>query len=231
MEQKKILLAEDETALAHIVRDSLQERGFQVLLCYNGRDALGLYRAHCPHLLVLDVAMPLMDGFEVAKTIRTKDPYIPIVFLTAKSQAKDVVAGFELGANDYLKKPFSMEELIVRIRVHLSKQGILQATRVGVQESYHFGDFVFTPHKNRLEYGLEKQQLTSRESAVLKLLCKHQQQVIAHQVILQEIWGSDSVFNARSLDVFISKLRKYLSRDPSVQILNVRGVGYKLVHD
>ena len=230
MEQKKVLLAEDETTLAHIVRDSLEERGFEVILCGNGLDALRLYKDRRPHIIILDIAMPIMDGFEVAKSVRKKDLQIPIIFLTAKSQPKDVVAGFELGANDYLKKPFSMEELIVRIQVHLEKHGILQYRGSNMQQTFHFGDFIFNPHKHSLEYGLHKRQLTSRESAILDILCKHEQHVIEHHVILQEIWGSDSVFNARSLDVFISKLRKYLSKDPSVQILNVRGVGYKLVY-
>ena len=230
MEPNKVLLAEDETTLAHIVRDSLEERGYDVLLCSNGRDALQLYRTAKPHILILDIMMPLMDGFAVAQEIRKDDQQIPIIFLTAKSQPKDVVAGFEIGGNDYLKKPFSMEELIVRVRFQLSKHGVPTVKAPSTNEVFKFGDFSFLPHRNILAYGVHEKQLTSRESEVLKMLCRHQQQVIAHATLLNEIWGDDHFFNARSLDVFISKLRKHLSNDPSVQIINVRGVGYKLVY-
>lgn len=230
METITILLAEDELALAHIIRESLEERSYKVIHSSNGRDALQQYKDSKPNILILDIMMPLMDGFAVAKTIRKNDKLTPIIFLTAKSQPKDVVAGFELGANDYLKKPFSIEELIVRIQVQLSKHGVLNLKTSPKNESYEFGEFTFLPRKNTLEHGLHIKQLTSRESEVLKLLCQNHQRVIEHTIILKEIWGNDNIFNARSLDVFISKLRKHLSNDPSVQIINVRGVGYKLVH-
>lgn len=230
MEAATVLLAEDELALAHIVCENLEERGYNVILCANGRDALERYKDAKPNILVLDIMMPLMDGFAVAKAIRKDDQKTPIIFLTAKSQPKDVVAGFELGANDYLKKPFSIEELIIRIQVQLSKHGILKSKDTLKNESFRFGEFTFLPRKNTLEYGVLIKQLTSRESEVLKLLCQNHQRVIAHTVILKEIWGNDNIFTARSLDVFISKLRRHLSNDPSVQIINVRGVGYKLVH-
>lgn len=230
MESITVLLAEDELSLSHIIRESLEERNYKVILCSNGRDALQQYKEFKPNILVLDIMMPLMDGFAVAKAIRKNDQQTPIIFLTAKSQPKDVVAGFELGANDYLKKPFSIEELIVRIQVQLSKHGILKSKRTVENESYQFGEFIFLPRKNLLEYGVQVKQLTSRESEILKLLCQNHQQLIEHGVILKRIWGNDNFFNARSLDVFISKLRKHLANDPSVQIINIRGVGYKLVY-
>ncbi len=145
-----VLLAEDETALAHIVRESLEERGFKVTLCDNGELALKQYEKQKPDILVLDIMMPIIDGFAVAKQIRKHDTNTPILFLTAKSQAKDVVAGFEIGANDYLKKPFSMEELIVRIQVQLSKRGILEITEQHVTTEFNIGKFVFISHKNIL---------------------------------------------------------------------------------
>jgi len=230
MEPTTVLLAEDELALAHIVRESLEERGFKVTVCANGQIALNQYNLIKPDILVLDIMMPLMDGFEVARQIRLKDRQTPIIFLTARAQAKDVVAGFELGANDYLKKPFSIEELIVRIQVQVSKKGILEAKPSAEKETFKFGDFIFQPHKNVLENGVHSKTLTSRESEILALLCQNQQQVFDRDELLKKLWGNDSFFNARSLDVFISKLRKYLSTDPSVQIINVRGVGYKLVY-
>jgi DNA-binding response OmpR family regulator len=226
----KVLLAEDETSLAHIVRESLEEREYKVILCPNGKVALEQYEAQKPDILVLDVMMPLMDGFEVARKVRANDRQTPIIFLTAKSQSKDVVAGFELGANDYLKKPFSIEELIVRIQVQLSREGVLATKQVSETDVYQFGEFVFRPRKNVIEQGINLTQLTSRESDLLKMLCQNHQQVVKRPDILEKIWGGDSFFNARSLDVFITKLRKHLAGDPSVQVINVRGVGYKLVY-
>lgn len=226
----KVLLAEDETALAHIVRESLEERDYKVILCPNGKIALEQYEAQQPDILVLDVMMPLMDGFEVAQKIRANDRQTPIIFLTAKSQSKDVVAGFELGANDYLKKPFSIEELIIRIQVQLSKEGVLNPKSINETDVFQFGEFVFHPRKNLVEQGINVMQLTSRESELLKILCQNYQQVVKRDFILQTLWGNDSFFNARSLDVFITKLRKLLTKDPAVQIINVRGVGYKLVY-
>ncbi len=229
MSNSLVLLAEDELSLAHIVRESLYERGFQVVLCANGEVALKKYKEMKPDILVLDVMMPIKDGFTVAKEIRQSDKNIPIIFLTAKSQVKDVVEGFELGANDYLKKPFSVEELIIRIQVQLSKNGLLQV-ETPLLEVYQFGDYVFNPRKNLLNYGNHAKALTSRESEILNLLFIHKQEVLSKSVLLTKLWGSDSFFNARSLDVFITKLRKKLMNDPSVRIINVRGIGYKLVY-
>ena len=229
MEDFTVLLAEDEISLAHIVRESLEERNFKVILCFNGEIALKQYVELKPDIVVLDIMMPFMDGFTVAKNIRAKDDQTPIIFLTAKSQAKDVVAGFELGANDYIKKPFSVEELIIRIQVHLSKRGILETKVATIKKEFVIGEFVFLPHKNIIVQGVIVTQLTSRESDVLNILCQNQQQTVPKGVMLNALWGSDSFFNARSLDVFISKLRKHLSADINVQILNIRGIGFKLV--
>ncbi|RZK43173.1 MAG: response regulator transcription factor [Pedobacter sp.] len=230
MEDFTVLLAEDETSLAHIVRESLEERGFKVILCANGKIALNAYSASKPDILVLDIMMPLLDGFAVAKQIRSIDQTTPIIFLTAKSQAKDVVAGFELGANDYLKKPFSIEELIVRIQVQLSKRGILERDNRLLISEFKIGKFVFVPTRNVIIDDVETIRLTSRESEILKMLFQNQQQIVPKGLILNTIWGNDSFFNARSLDVFISKLRKHLSTDMTVQVINVRGVGFKLVY-
>jgi len=224
-----VLLAEDETALAHIVRESLEERGYKVILCANGEIALKLYSESKPDIVVLDIMMPLIDGFTVAKQIRLKDQQTPIVFLTAKSQTKDVITGFELGANDYLKKPFSIEELIVRIQVQLSKRGILETNNQLTVVEFRIGKFVFIPNRNSIVDDVKTYRLTSRESEILKILIQNQQQIVPKEMILNALWGNDSFFNARSLDVFISKLRKHLSTDIAVQIINVRGVGFKLV--
>lgn len=231
MDQPKatILLAEDETSLAHIVRESLEERGYKVIVCANGEIAIQKFEATRPNLVVLDIMMPKMDGYAVAKKIRSIDEYTPIIFLTAKTQVKDVVAGFEHGANDYLKKPFSIEELIVRIQVQLSKKGTLETKKATV-DRIKIAGFNFYPTRHQLEKDGVVRTLTARESDVLKYLYQSKQDVADRSSMLKQLWGNDNFFNARSLDVFIAKLRKYLSADANVKIINVRGIGYKLVY-
>jgi DNA-binding response OmpR family regulator len=229
MTKTKVLLAEDEVALAHIVRESLEDQGFDVTLCFDGVQAFLKYEELKPDILALDVMMPKMDGFELAKKIREKDQTVPIIFLTARSQPKDVVAGFESGANDYLKKPFSVEELIVRIKVLLSHNRLLYKPKNNKSESFTIGNITFNPTKNIIQQGVNSWPLTARESDILKLLCQNQHETIQRKTILKNVWGDDSFFNARSLDVFITKLRRHLQADPNVQIINIRGVGYKLV--
>jgi len=230
MDKIRILLAEDELALAHIVRESLEQQNFEVTLCSNGEQAFQKYLENKPDILALDVMMPKMDGFEVAKNIRVKDKTTPIIFLTAKSQPKDVVEGFESGANDYLKKPFSVEELIVRVKVLLSSNRLLERPKTNkANEMLAIGNIVFNPTKNTIQQGINTWQLTSRESDILALLCSHEQEMIPRKTLLKNVWGDDNFFNARSLDVYITKLRRRLEADPAIQIINIRGVGYKLV--
>lgn len=220
-----ILLAEDEPALGLIIKESLETRNFKVLLCENGEKALDAYHEQQPELLVLDVMMPKKDGFTVAKEVRSIDDTIPIIFLTAKSQTKDVVEGFSIGGNDYLKKPFSMEELIVRINNLLNRKEIQKTSK-----ELEIGQYRFDFPKQILQFNnAEKVQLTHREAHLLFHLIKNKNQVLDRSLILNKLWGSDDFFNARSMDVFITKLRKKLQKDDSVQILNVRGFGYKLI--
>jgi DNA-binding response OmpR family regulator len=220
-----ILLAEDEPALGQIIKESLETRDFDVLLCTNGEEALKTYNLEQPELLVLDVMMPKKDGFTLAKDIRSIDNDIPIIFLTAKSQTQDVIEGFSIGGNDYLKKPFSMEELIVRIHNLLNS-----SAREKEKELYNIGDFVFDFPKQTLTYNTDEPiQLTHRETDLLFHLIKNKNQVLDRSVILNKLWGNDDFFNGRSMDVFITKLRKKLKKDQSIKILNVRGFGYKLI--
>lgn len=223
----KVLLAEDEEALGMIVRESLESRDFEVIFCGDGLAAKKAYEEEQPHILVLDVMMPKMDGFSLVKDIRKQDQFIPIIFLTAKSRTEDVVEGFGYGANDYLKKPFSMEELIVRINALLSRKA---APKSADQEA-EVGQFRFHPQKQTLFHEPTKteENLTHREAMLLLALIQHTNELTDRQSILKSLWGSDDFFNARSMDVFITKLRKKLSKDPSIQIINVRGYGYKLV--
>ncbi len=220
-----ILLAEDEPALGLIIKESLETRGFKVLLCENGEIAYTVYKKEQPKLLVLDVMMPKKDGFTLAKEIRMEDDSIPIIFLTAKSQTQDVVEGFTIGGNDYLKKPFSMEELIVRIN------NLLDRTKVQkTSEILKIGSFVFNFPKQTLQYNDDSSiQLTHREAHLLFHLIKNKNEVLERSLILNKLWGNDDFFNARSMDVFITKLRKKLNQDKTIQIVNVRGFGYKLI--
>ena len=193
-----ILLAEDERTLAMIIKDTLDGRGFHVTIAGDGEEALRLYAANKPDVLVADVMMPRLDGFELVRRIRKTDPFTPVIFLTARSAVNDVVHGFEMGANDYLKKPFGMQELIVRIKALL------------------------VPTGNRAE-------LSYRESEILRRLCLRPSEVVTSQSLLLELWGDDSFFNNKSLHVFITKLRHRLGQDKRLRIVNVRGVGYKLI--
>ena len=219
-----ILLAEDEPSLGLIIKESLETRQFKVHLALDGEEAYNLYKKEKPELLVLDVMMPKKDGFTLAKEIRLEDDNIPIIFLTAKSQTQDVVEGFTVGGNDYLKKPFSMEELIVRINNLLNRIKIQRTSEI-----LQIGEYTFDFPKQVLQFKENKVLLTHREAHLLFHLIKNKNEVLERSLILNKLWGNDDFFNARSMDVFITKLRKKLSQDENIQIVNVRGFGYKLI--
>ena len=220
-----ILLAEDEPALGLIIKETLETRGLNVLLCDNGEKAFEIYKTENPELLVLDVMMPKKDGFTLAKEIRVLDKVIPILFLTSKSQTNDVVEGFTIGGNDYLKKPFSMEELIVRINNLLQR-----LNKSKTSEIINIGNYIFNFPKQLLQFRDDELiQLTHREAHLLFHLVKNKNHVLDRSLILNKLWGNDDFFSARSMDVFITKLRRKLNKDNSIQILNVRGYGYKLI--
>lgn len=221
----KVLLAEDEPSLALIVKESLETRNFIVDVHPNGQQALAAYNKARPHILVLDVMMPKTDGFTMAKEIRRHDNLTPIIFLTAKAQTTDVVEGFNSGGNDYLKKPFSMEELIVRIHALLNRIELKKST----EDVITIGQYTFYHTRQELKYNDTVYQLTHREAEVLYYLYENKNEVVSRSFILKELWGDDDFFSGRSLDVFISKLRKKLEKDPTVQIINSRGYGYKLI--
>ncbi|TXD46395.1 response regulator transcription factor [Polaribacter sp. IC073] len=224
MNNIKVLLAEDEASLGLIVKESLESRGFTVFHAKNGKEALEFYKDKHPDILVLDVMMPIKDGFTLAKEIRLENKAIPIIFLTAKSQTSDVLEGFKHGGNDYLKKPFSMEELIVRIKSLLHRVALKTNS-----ENRIIGNYSFNLTKQTLTFSTEEQTLTHREAALLFYLYENKNEVLDRTFILNKLWGNDDFFNARSMDVFISKLRKKLNKDQNIQILNVRGFGYKLI--
>lgn len=224
MNNIKVLLAEDEASLGMIVKESLETRNFTVFHAENGKIATEIYHKEKPDILVLDVMMPIKDGFTFAKEIRQVNKTIPIIFLTAKSQTSDVLEGFKHGGNDYLKKPFSMEELIVRIHALLDRVELKTDT-----ENIKIGTYSFNLTKQTLTFFKEEQQLTHREAQLLYYLFEKKNEILDRTFILNKLWGNDDFFNARSMDVFISKLRKKLKKDENIQILNVRGFGYKLI--
>jgi len=221
-----ILLAEDEPALGQIIKESLETRNFSVILCKDGEEAYTQYQKAQPQLLVLDVMMPKKDGFTLAKEIRKEDTKIPIIFLTAKSQTQDVVEGFSIGGNDYLKKPFSMEELIVRIKNLLDRSSLQKKIEIITIGNYTFN---FPKQTLQLDQNSDPIMLTHREAHLLFHLYNTKNEVLDRSFILKKLWGNDDFFSGRSMDVFITKLRKKLKDDKNIQIVNVRGYGYKLI--
>ncbi len=228
MSKIKLLLAEDEPALGQIVQESLETRDFEVTLCTDGAQALEKFKTGEFAILVLDVMMPKMDGFTLAKEVRSLNDEIPIIFLTAKSQTADVVEGFSIGGDDYMKKPFSVEELIVRIHNLLGRSKVQKSAQVMEIGNYTF-DFPRQVLRIDAQSEHNEQNLTHREAHLLFHLAKNKNQVLDRSLILKKLWGDDDFFNGRSMDVFITKLRKKLSDDATVSIVNVRGYGYKLI--
>lgn len=222
----KILLAEDDENLGVLLKEYLKARNFDADLYTNGEKALKSLERNTYDICVLDVMMPVMDGFTVAKEIRKLKKETPIVFLTAKSMKEDVIEGFSIGADDYLTKPFSMEELIFRI------EAILRRTKSNVnadQSVFNLAGYVFDYNKQTLSYADKVQKLTTKESDLLKLLCLNKNSILERNYALKSIWIDDNYFNARSMDVYITKLRKYLKEEPGIQILNIHGKGFKLL--
>jgi len=229
MSKNKILFVEDEQSLGLIVKESLETRGFQVNYCKDGKAGLLSFKESKPDICLLDIMMPIKDGYTLAQEIRKIDSSTPIIFLTARSQTPDVVKGFEIGANDYIKKPFSMEELIVRIKARLNDQNSM-IDPAELIKVFSIGKYQFDYEKQVLDLNNLPRKLTHREAEILRLLCINHNKVLERSYVLDKVWGDDNFFNARSMDVFITKLRKYLADDPEVEILNVRGIGYKLIY-
>ena len=225
MEKIHVLLVEDEKTLSMIIKDTLEEQGFLISIAFNGEEGLRTFHTQKPDVVVADVMMPRMDGFEMVRRIRQTDRTTPVLFLTARSGINDVVEGFELGANDYLKKPFSMQELIIRIKALLHKAFVNKEQT----NLFEIGNYLFNAVSQQLSYAGTSQELSHRESEILRRLCEHRNEVVNTQSILLELWGDDSFFNSRSLHVFITKHRHKLSKDERIRIVNVRGIGYKLI--
>ncbi|MBN3034760.1 MAG: response regulator transcription factor [Bacteroidales bacterium] len=224
----KILLAEDDKNLGTILKSYLEAKGFIATLCLNGQEAYDIFIQGDYDCCIVDVMMPVKDGFTLAREIRSIDRKIPILFLTARSLEEDKIKGFELGGDDYITKPFSMEELIMRIQAIL-RRTMDTAGNEGKQTVYEVGRFTFDYNRQTLDIGEQTQKLTSKEADLLRLLCENLNDVLDRSVALKKIWFDDSYFNARSMDVYVTKLRKYLRADPDVELMNVHGVGFKLL--
>lgn len=227
--KQKILYIEDEPFLGKIVKETLEHRGFEVLLVNDGAKVLQSFKSFTPDVCVLDVMLPNIDGFTLGKNIRNIHPRLPVIFLTAKSQTEDLIKGFESGGTDYIKKPFSIEELIVRINNQLQLLNAKTVSANSQQEEIKLGKFSFFPGKYELHFRGNVIKLSNRESQVLNMLALHRNQTIERKNLLLAVWGDDSFFNSRTLDVYIRKLRDYFSPEKGIEIVTLKGKGYHFI--
>lgn len=228
MEKFRLLVVEDDPNLGTILAEYLSAKAYYVKLCQDGEQGFEEFNKHEYDLCVFDVMMPKKDGFTLAKEIRKLNSKIPIIFLTAKSMKEDTIEGFKSGADDYVTKPFSMEELLLRISAILRRTHADDVQNSELKE-FKIGMFTFDHNQQLLTLESKTQKLTSKENQLLKLLCQNHNRVLEREFALKAIWGDDSYFNSRSMDVYITKLRKYLRPDESVEIINVHGKGFKLI--
>tara|TARA_B100000795_G_scaffold24222_1_gene16184 strand:- start:3828 stop:4544 length:717 start_codon:yes stop_codon:yes gene_type:complete len=226
-EKIKVLIAEDDPFIGMITKECFESRGFEVCLCEDGNSAFKSYLDFKPSICILDVMMPLKDGFTLAEEIRAIDKYIPILFLTAKSLKEDIIRGFKIGADDYVKKPFSVEELIARVEAILRRSGKSEE-KENTKSIFQLGLLSFDSDFKILKSSSVEINLTDKESDILAELCKNQNKITDRSALLLKVWGDDSFFNSRSLDVYITKLRKYLKNDENIELVTVRGKGFKL---
>jgi two-component system, OmpR family, response regulator len=224
--QRSILLAEDDDNLGQLLQTFLKAKGYQVELARNGKHAYEKYTDGHFDFCIFDVMMPEMDGFTLAKEVRLIDPKVPILFLTAKAMKEDKLEGFESGADDYMTKPFTMEELLARIEAILRRTGPADNEEGEMQQ---IGNIQYEPVSRILHLKEENKKLTTKEGQLLHLLCKNRNEVLDRQAALRAIWGDDNYFNGRSMDVYIAKLRKLLKEDERIEILNIHGKGFKLI--
>ena len=222
----KILLCEDDENLGMLLREYLQAKGFVAELCADGEAGFKAFLKTKFDICVLDVMMPKKDGFTLAQEIRSANTDVPIIFLTAKTLKEDILEGFKLGADDYITKPFSMEELVFRIEAILRRTKGKKSRESTV---YRLGQFTFNTQKQLLQIGEKQTKLTTKENELLALLCSHSNEILQRDFALKTIWIDDNYFNARSMDVYITKLRKHLKDDPQIEIINIHGKGYKLI--
>jgi DNA-binding response OmpR family regulator len=226
MTKTKILYVEDEPFLGRIVKESLESREFEVVMIADGDDAVDAFKKEQPDICILDIMLPTKDGYTIAKEIRKIAPAIPIIFVTAKTQTEDLLKGFEVGGNDYIRKPFSMEELIVRINNLLQITQHQKNGNGNSNECISIGLYQFVPLRYELRYKDAVKKLSHRESTLLQTLVENKNATVLRKDILMKLWGDDSFFNSRNLDVYITKLRDYLKEDRTIEIITIKGIGY-----
>ena len=222
----KILLCEDDENLGMLLREYLQAKGYSTVLLPDGEQGFKEFTKNKYDIAVLDVMMPKKDGFTLAQDIRQANADLPIIFLTAKTLKEDILEGFKIGADDYITKPFSMEELVFRVEAILRR---VRGKKTKESTLYHIGKFVFDTQKQLLTIGDQQTKLTTKENELLALLCSHANEILQRDFALKTIWIDDNYFNARSMDVYITKLRKHLKDDDQIEIINIHGKGYKLI--
>ncbi|MBS1748736.1 MAG: response regulator transcription factor [Bacteroidetes bacterium] len=220
----KVLLAEDDLSLGYVIKDNLEQEGYQVVLCPDGEEALHSFQKEEFDICLLDVMMPNRDGFSVAKKIRQKSDIIPILFITAKSLEEDRLKGFATGADDYITKPFSMKELLARIEVFLRRSKRLYSDQ---EQEFKLGNLRFSYTDLKISNENEETSLTQKEADLLKFLCEHRNHILRREEVLLNVWGKDDYFLGRSMDVFITKLRKHFKSDPNVNLETIHGVGFR----
>ena len=227
MEKIKILLVEDDESLGNLLKEYLYAKGFNVQLYNDGNKGFKAFINNFFDICILDIMMPVKDGFSLAKEIRAINSDIPLIFLTAKSMKEDIIEGFKIGADDYITKPFSMEEVVMRIEAIIRRASPDKSK--GEQTEFQLGKYTFDANKHLLISEGKEQKLTTKESGLLRLLCTNTNKVLDRDFALQTIWNDATYFNARSMDVYITKLRKYLKDEPSIEIMNIHGKGFKLI--
>ncbi|MEX0968143.1 MAG: response regulator transcription factor [Bacteroidia bacterium] len=226
MTKTKILLVDDDENLTFLLNENLMTAGYEATICRDGESGLRSFRAELFQLCILDVMMPKMDGFTLAKQIRKQDHHIPVIFLTAKNMIDDKLKGFDLGADDYMTKPFSFHELLCRIKAVLSRTGVSE-------NSYHWdsrmGNLIFNYNMRSLKNGSKEKKLSAKEAELLQVFQENKNRLISRQQILKRVWGDDDFFTSKSMDVYLTRIRKLIKDDPSLELLNVHGVGYKMI--
>ncbi len=223
-----ILLLEDDENLGFVTTDKLQEAGYFVKLCTDGEQAIKAIQTEQIDLCLLDIMLPKMDGFTVGKIIKEKDERIPILFVSARAQKEDKIKGLKLGADDYVTKPFDFDELILRIQNILNRSNHRKEIRLNEPKEHQIGEYLFNVNNQFLERNGKRQKLTKKEADLLRLLCLNKNDVLNREEVLEEVWGVSDYFSGRSMDVYISKIRKFLNNDPKIEIINIHGVGFKL---
>ncbi|HXS37833.1 MAG TPA: response regulator transcription factor [Flavipsychrobacter sp.] len=224
--KQKVLYIEDELTLGLLVKESLEKNGYDVLKITNGTDGLITFKTYQPHLCLLDIMLPGNDGYSVTEQIRSIDRHVPIIMLTAKVQAADLVKGFKSGCNDYIRKPFNMEELLLRVANWLD---VKYADKRSIESNIAISKYAFDPNKQLLEYNDNIVRLSHKETELLKVLLNYKNDIVSRDYILQKVWGTDTVYNSRTLDVYITRLRKYFKQDSHISLITLKGIGYRFI--